>query len=88
MIEADLEDLGRYYRCYLALMDHWNSVLPGKVLHVQYEALVKDPDGTIRRLLRHLGEPTEPPAREPARGPPFWKSRVLRRAAHHDELFA
>jgi len=55
----DLEDLGRYYRCYLALMDHWNSVLPGKVLHVQYEALVKDPEGTIRRLLGHCGLPFE-----------------------------
>ena len=55
----DLEDLGRYYRCYLALMDHWHGVLPGKVLHMQYEALVKDPDGTIRRLLRHCGLPFE-----------------------------
>ena len=30
----DLEDLGRYYRCYLSLMDHWDEVLPGKVLHL------------------------------------------------------
>jgi hypothetical protein len=35
----------------------------------------------IRRMLRHLGEATEPPVREPARGPPYWKSRVLRRSA-------
>ena len=34
----DLDDLGRYYRCYLSLMDHWDAVLPGKVLHLQYEA--------------------------------------------------
>ena len=33
------------------------------------------------RFLRGLGEPTEAPARAPARGPPYWKSRVLRRAA-------
>ena len=33
----DLDDLGRYYRCYLSLMDHWDAVLPGKVLHIQYE---------------------------------------------------
>jgi tetratricopeptide (TPR) repeat protein len=32
----DLQDLGRYYRCYLSLMDHWDAVLPGKVLHLQY----------------------------------------------------
>ena len=35
----------------------------------------------LARYLRALGEPTEAPARTPARGPPFWKSRVLRRLA-------
>ena len=56
----DLEDLGRYYRCYLALMDHWDAVLPGKVLHVQYEDLVREPESTIRRLLEHCGLAFEP----------------------------
>jgi tetratricopeptide (TPR) repeat protein len=56
----DLGDLGRYYRCYLALMDHWDAVLPGKVLHVQYEELVRDPEANIRRLLAHCGLPFEP----------------------------
>ncbi len=55
----DLEDLGRYYRCYLALMDHWDEVLPGRVLHVQYEQLIRDPEGSIRRLLEHCGLPFE-----------------------------
>jgi tetratricopeptide (TPR) repeat protein len=51
----DLDDLGRYYRCYLSLMDHWDTVLPGKVLHLQYEHLVRDPETHIRRLLTHCG---------------------------------
>jgi hypothetical protein len=51
----DLEDLGRYYRCYLELMDHWDEVLPGKVLHVSYEDLVREPEAQIRRLLAHCG---------------------------------
>ncbi|MGC2029178.1 MAG: sulfotransferase [Steroidobacteraceae bacterium] len=55
----DLDDLGRYYRCYLSLMDHWDAVLPGKVLHVQHEALVRDPEAHIRRLLDHCGLPFE-----------------------------
>jgi tetratricopeptide (TPR) repeat protein len=55
----DLDDLGRYYRCYLSLMDHWDSVLPGKVLHVQYEELVCDPETHIRRLLDHCRLPFE-----------------------------
>jgi len=55
----DLEDLGRYYRCYLALMDHWDAVLPRKVLHLQYEELVRDPGTHIRRLLEHCHLPFE-----------------------------
>jgi tetratricopeptide (TPR) repeat protein len=56
----DLEDLGRYYRCYLSLMDHWDAVLPGKVLHFQYEELVRDPEPSVRRLLEHCRLPFEP----------------------------
>jgi tetratricopeptide (TPR) repeat protein len=56
----DLEDLGRYYQCYLKLMDHWDCVLPGKVLHVSYEELVREPEANIRRLLRHCGLEFEP----------------------------
>jgi tetratricopeptide (TPR) repeat protein len=56
----DLEDLGRYYRGYLALMDHWDRVLPGKVLHVRYEDVVREPEMNIRRLLAHCGLPFEP----------------------------
>jgi len=56
----DLEDLGRYYRCYLELMDHWHRVLPGKVLTLSYEALVREPETNIRHLLQHCGLAFEP----------------------------
>jgi hypothetical protein len=56
----DLEDLGRYYRCYLNLMDHWDEVLPGKVLRLQYEHLIREPEAQIRRLLMHCSLPFEP----------------------------
>ncbi|HSY05973.1 MAG TPA: sulfotransferase [Steroidobacteraceae bacterium] len=56
----DLEVLARYYRGYLALMDHWDAVLSGKVLHVQYEQLVRDPEANIRRLLEHCRLAFEP----------------------------
>ena len=55
----DLTDLGRYYRCYLSLMDHWDRVLPRKVVHVQHEDLVRDPEERIRRLLDQCGLPFE-----------------------------
>jgi hypothetical protein len=48
---------------------------PGKMKVI---ALVRDPE-SIARYLRHLGLPTEEPSMAPARGPPFWQSRVLRR---------
>ena len=34
---------------------------------------------SIQRLLRHLGEPALPPVLAPARGPPFFKTRAVRR---------
>ena len=41
-------------------MAHWDAVLPGKVLRVQYEKLVNDPEAGIRRLLAHCGLPYDP----------------------------
>jgi len=40
-------------------MDHWDAVLPNKVLHVQYEDLVRDPETNIRRLLGDCALPFE-----------------------------
>jgi hypothetical protein len=43
-------------------------------------AIVTDPR-SVARYLRGIGEPTDVPQRTPARGPPYWHSRVLRRGA-------
>lgn len=56
-----LQDLGFYYNQYLAMMDHWEQVLPGKVLCMQYENVVQDTEQQIRRLLAHCGLEFEPP---------------------------
>jgi tetratricopeptide (TPR) repeat protein len=50
-----LDDLGRYYRDYVALMDHFESVLPGRVLQLSYERLVTHTEPEVRRLLDHCG---------------------------------
>ena len=55
-----LAELGRYYSQYVALMEHWDKVLPGKVLRVQYEDVVNDLEGSVRCLLEFLGLPFEP----------------------------
>jgi len=56
----DLADLGQYYRDYVELMDHWDAVLPGKVLCVQYEEVVGDLETQVRRILDHCGLEFEP----------------------------
>jgi tetratricopeptide (TPR) repeat protein len=55
----DLSDAGRYYRDYVELMDHWDAVLPGKVLRVHYEDVVADTAAQVRRILDHCGLPYE-----------------------------
>jgi hypothetical protein len=55
-----LEDIGRYYRSYVALMAHWDAVLPGKILRVQHEDVVDDLQGSVRRLLDFCGLDFEP----------------------------
>jgi tetratricopeptide (TPR) repeat protein len=55
----DLVELGEYYLQYQRMMDHWHSVLPGKVLDVHYEDMVTDQECQTRRLLEHCGLPWE-----------------------------
>lgn len=55
-----IDDIARYYRTYLDLMRHWQEALPGRVLRVQYEDVVEDLGGGVRRMLAHCGLPFEP----------------------------
>jgi len=52
-------ELGRAYADYVDLMAHFDSVLPGRVYRIIYDALVADPEREIRALLGHLGLPFE-----------------------------
>lgn len=54
-----LEQVGRYYHDYVHLMRHWHEVLPGQILHVQYEDVVADTETQVRRILDYLGLPFE-----------------------------
>jgi tetratricopeptide (TPR) repeat protein len=55
-----IEDIARYYRTYLELMQHWDQVLPGRVLRVWHEDLVEDLEGNVRRILNFCALPFEP----------------------------
>ncbi len=56
----DLADLGRYYADYVALMDHFDTVAPGRVHRVHYERMIEDPEAEMRRLLDYCGLNFEP----------------------------
>ncbi len=52
----DLVEIGRYYRNYAALMDHWRNVLPaGSFYEIQYEDIIADAEGQSRALIDYCG---------------------------------
>ncbi len=55
----DLTEIGEYYLQYQRMMDHWQEVLPGQVLTVQYEDVVAEFDSQLRRLLEFCELPWE-----------------------------
>lgn len=55
----DLFELGEFYLEYLQMMEHWDAVLPGEVLRVQYENVVEDLEPEVRRILEFCGLPFE-----------------------------
>jgi tetratricopeptide (TPR) repeat protein len=55
-VAYELGELGRYYRAYERLMDHWHTVLPKAVLlDVQYEDLIADFESQARRIVAFCG---------------------------------
>ena len=54
-----LHAVGRYYRSYVQLMDHWDQVLPGFVLRVMHEDVVDDLETQVRRILDFCDLPFE-----------------------------
>ena len=79
--EPNPKRAGSHYRPWAELLRRTFGI---DVLHcekcngrLKLMAMVTDPK-SIARYLGALGEPTEPPQRTPCRGPPYWKSTVLR----------
>lgn len=56
----DLAELGRYYRNYQRLMNHWREVLPGNaemMFELNYERLIENPEQVSRELVAFCGLP-------------------------------
>jgi tetratricopeptide (TPR) repeat protein len=60
----DFALLGRMYKRYWSLMNHWRRVLPNRFLEVRYEETVEHPESAARAILEWCGLP--------------WDERVLR----------
>jgi len=56
----DLTNIGRYYRQYVRLMQHFDAVMPGRIHRIFYEDLVADTEREVRRLMFYLDLPFDP----------------------------
>ena len=54
-----LAEAGSYYNSYVKLMDHWDKVLPNKILRVNNEDVIDDLEGQVIRILNFLEIPFE-----------------------------
>ena len=54
-----LDEIGTYYRDYVKIMDHWDKVLPGKILRVHYEDVVGNLEQEVKRILNYCELPFE-----------------------------
>jgi len=75
-----LEDIGRYYRTYVELMAHWDSVLPGKVLRVEHEDVADHLEANVRRILEFCDLEFEPRCVE------FYKTERSIRTASSEQV--
>ena len=56
----ELDGLAKYYVAYNQLQQHWQSVLGDRLVNVQYETLVQDPESQIPKLLTAMSLDVEP----------------------------
>lgn len=62
----NLQTMGRQYRRYHELMQHWRTVLPpGRILDIRYESLVTDPESVMQQVVAHLGVAWHPACLQP-----------------------
>ena len=55
----DLDDIARYYKDYLRLMDFWNKFFPGSIHTVLYEDVINNSEEEVRKMLNYLQLPFE-----------------------------
>jgi tetratricopeptide (TPR) repeat protein len=54
-----MEGIIYHWQGYVTLMNHWEMVYPGAIMHLSYEELARNPDEKITELLEYCGLPVE-----------------------------
>lgn len=54
---TDLKELGEFYRDYVRMIEHFQQLLPERILNLQYERIVDDLEREVRRMLAYLALP-------------------------------
>lgn len=54
---SDMNGVTDLYTAYRDVMDHWDDVLPGRIMHVRYEDMVNDFERTARAIVNATGLP-------------------------------
>lgn len=67
LFSYDQNELAAYYAAYRRTMAHWHAVMPGQVIDVSYEALVREPEVQIRRVLDACALDWDPAVLSPER---------------------
>jgi tetratricopeptide (TPR) repeat protein len=75
-----LEDLGQSYYHYRHLMRHWNKALPNRILTINYEEMVAEPEAVSRRIIDYIGLPWD------ERCLSFHKQKTVVRTASIDQV--
>jgi tetratricopeptide (TPR) repeat protein len=77
---GELAELAHSYVQYRRLMDHWRAITTLPIHDMDFEALLADPEGEVRRLLEFLGLRWEPSCLE------FYSQPRVARSASHEML--
>ncbi|MCK5359088.1 MAG: sulfotransferase, partial [Gammaproteobacteria bacterium] len=56
----NLKMLGEYYKLYADLMEHWKKTLDIKIIELEYEKVIANPEDEMRNLLEQCGIEWDP----------------------------
>ena len=56
----NLDDLAKFYRLYIELMDYWHELYPGKIYDISYEELTSNQENETQKLIEYCGLDWDP----------------------------